>query len=202
MKQRISLACSASALVIATLGSTPLGEAARHAVSQAVPRNSVGALQLKRNAVTSSKIAPNAIRTGQILDGSLLASDFKPGQIPQGPKGDKGDKGDRGATGTAGQAGPQGLRGPSGTSGWQSVAERRRVPKEGTVQVWDVACPAGKKVLGGGVTMERKAGTSGFRVIQSGPTGQGAGWEATAVNSGSSADVSAAVWAICAFVTS
>jgi hypothetical protein len=52
MTRTISVVCSATALVIAALGSTPLGEAARSAVS-AVPRNSVGTLQLKRNAVTS-----------------------------------------------------------------------------------------------------------------------------------------------------
>ena len=43
-----------------------------------VPRNSVGTLQLKRNAVTSSKIAPNAVRTAHVVNGSLLAADFKP----------------------------------------------------------------------------------------------------------------------------
>ena len=64
-----------------------------------VPRNSVGTPELKRNAVKAAKIAPNAVRTGHVLDGSLLSADFKPGQIPQGPKGDKGDKGDRGDAG-------------------------------------------------------------------------------------------------------
>ena len=75
------------------LGVTPLGEAAYNAV---VPRGSVGTLQLKRNAATSSKIAPNSIRTSQVVNSSLLTEDFKPGQIPQGPKGDKGDRGERG----------------------------------------------------------------------------------------------------------
>ena len=61
-------------------------------------RNSVGTLQLKRNAVTARKIAPNAVRGAHVLDGSLLATDFKGGQLPAGPKGDKGDKGAQGAT--------------------------------------------------------------------------------------------------------
>ena len=63
-----------------------------------VPKNSVDTPQLKRNAVKAAKIAPNAVRTGHVLDASLLAADFKSGQIPRGPKGDKGDKGNPGAT--------------------------------------------------------------------------------------------------------
>ena len=67
--------------------------------AQVVPRNSVGTPQLKRNAVNARKLAPNSVRTAHVLDGSLLAADFKSGQIPQGPKGDKGEKGDRGEPG-------------------------------------------------------------------------------------------------------
>jgi hypothetical protein len=47
-----------------------------------------------------------------------------------------------------------------------------------------------------------KGGASGFRLLQTGPIEQGTGWEATAFNGSSSDDVNAAVWAICAFVTS
>ena len=81
------------ALVVAVLGSTPLGEAAYHA---AVPKNSVGTAQLRKDAVTAAKVT----------DGSLLARDFKPSQIPagppgpQGPVGSKGDKGGRGEPAT------------------------------------------------------------------------------------------------------
>ncbi len=64
-----------------------------------VPRASVGTPELKRNAVKAAKIAPNAVRTGHVSNGSLLVEDFRPGQIPQGPKGDKGDRGDAGAPG-------------------------------------------------------------------------------------------------------
>jgi hypothetical protein len=64
-----------------------------------VPRNSVGPLQLKRNAVTSAKLAPNAVQTAHVLKGTLLAEDFKAGQLPSGPKGDKGDKGEQGPPG-------------------------------------------------------------------------------------------------------
>jgi hypothetical protein len=71
------------------------------AISQ-LPRASVGTAQLKRNAVTSQKINPNSVRTGHVLNGSLLSEDFKAGQIPAGPQGQQG------AAGPQGPAGPQG----------------------------------------------------------------------------------------------
>lgn len=60
--------------------------------------NTVGTKQLKKNAVISSKVKNR----------SLLAVDFKAGQLPQGPKGDKGDAG---APGAPGQQGAQGVPG-------------------------------------------------------------------------------------------
>jgi hypothetical protein len=99
MRDRLPMIFSTTALLVAVLGVTPLGDAAYNAV---LPRNSVGTLQLQRNAVKAAKIAPNAIRTGHVLDGTLLTADFKAGQIPQGPKGDKGEKGDKGDKGNAG----------------------------------------------------------------------------------------------------
>lgn len=72
-----------------------LGGAAFAAIK--LPKNSVGAKQLKNNAVTSAKVK----------DGSLLGSDFAAGQLPagtqgpEGPKGPKGPEGEAGAPGTA-----------------------------------------------------------------------------------------------------
>jgi hypothetical protein len=60
---------------------------------------SVGNKQLKRNAVTSLKVK----------DRSLLAQDFKAGQLPRGARGLKGDKGDKGDTGAPGAAGRSAL---------------------------------------------------------------------------------------------
>jgi hypothetical protein len=62
-----------------------------------LPKNSVGAKQLKAGAVTSPKVK----------DGSLLAKDFEAGQLPSGPSGGggagvQGPKGDRGDTGPVG----------------------------------------------------------------------------------------------------
>ncbi|MDX6370993.1 MAG: hypothetical protein QOG93_2495, partial [Gaiellaceae bacterium] len=74
------IACVALLLVLGGTG---------YAASQALPRNSVTSIQVK--------------------DHSLLARDFKAGQIPRGP------------AGVAGPAGPQGPAGPAGTSGSASI---------------------------------------------------------------------------------
>jgi hypothetical protein len=62
------------------------------------PKNSVGTKQIRKGAVTKSKIRANAITSSKVKNRSLLAKDFKAGQLPKGPKGDKGDKGDAGAS--------------------------------------------------------------------------------------------------------
>jgi hypothetical protein len=63
-----------------------------------LPPGSVGTKQLKNGAVVASKVKPR----------SLLARNFKAGQLPRGP---------RGAQGLAGAAGPQGPGGPQGPAG-------------------------------------------------------------------------------------
>jgi hypothetical protein len=60
-----------------------------------VKKNSVGAKQLKRNAV----------KTGKVRNGSLLAADFRAGQLPSGPQGPKGVPGPRGEAGPKGEPG-------------------------------------------------------------------------------------------------
>jgi hypothetical protein len=69
------------------------------AVAVAVPRNSVGPLQLQANAVTSAKVK----------NGSLLRLDFKSGQVPAGPQGPAGPTGATGPTGPTGPAGAAGV---------------------------------------------------------------------------------------------
>ena len=70
-------------------------------------RNTVGSKQLKRNAVRSSKVA----------DGSLLARDFKAGQLPQAKQPAAGAQGPQGPQGAAGPQGEQGATGPAGPAG-------------------------------------------------------------------------------------
>ena len=79
-----------------------------------LPANSVGPKQIKRSAVTSAKVK----------DASLLARDFKPGELAgpvqvgpagaAGAQGAHGVNGGDGANGLEGPTGPTGLRGPAG----------------------------------------------------------------------------------------
>lgn len=64
-----------------------------------LPANSVGTKQLRNGAVIASKIKPR----------SLLAVNFKPGQLPRGPQGAAG------LPGAAGPAGPAGAKGDPAT---------------------------------------------------------------------------------------
>ena len=172
MSSRLALAMSASALVVALLGSTPLG----HAIVSNVPRGSVGPLQLKRNAVGPQKLAPNAVRTGHVLDGSLLAADFKAGQLPAGPPG---------------HIGPPG---PPGASQYQVVSASRAVANSGS-NVHTVNCPAGKRAVGGGVTTNSISTTNGPFVYFSHVAGGGTGWTAGMVRT------AAGSWTMTVFAT-
>jgi hypothetical protein len=133
---------------------------------------------------------------------------------PQGPKGDKGDPGPRGATGPqgakgatgpSGPAGPVGSSGPAGSpgiSGWSFLTEGRTIPGDPyhTTNEWEADCPAGKKALGGGVTVGA-GDDQQLRIYQSGPAGQATGWYVAAQDVGSGS-ITVYVWAICAYVTS
>lgn len=83
-----------------------LGGGAAFAATQ-LPKNSVGARQIKRGAVTPAKVS-NATK-------QILAGDQGP-RGPQGPQGPRGARGPQGATGATGKTGPQGPRGETGAS--------------------------------------------------------------------------------------
>ena len=82
-----------------------------------------------RKLVTGKDIASNAITSGKVKNGSLLAKDFKQGQLPAGskgangltgttgPKGEAGPKGETGAKGDTGLIGPKGDTGPTVVGG-------------------------------------------------------------------------------------
>ena len=61
---------------------------------------SYAAARLPANSVGASQIKQNAVRSGEVKDRSLLARDFRAGQLPAGEKGEKGERGPQGATGT------------------------------------------------------------------------------------------------------
>jgi hypothetical protein len=109
-----------------------------------LPANSVGTAQIQNKAVTSPKV----------LDGSLLAADFKAGQLPAGQQG---------------PAGPAGPQGPSGAAGGVSGLEVIYAASIGgvfTVKSSEAHCPPGKKVTGGGSVI---VGETNARVTVSAP---------------------------------
>jgi hypothetical protein len=94
------------AMVVACLALiVALGGTSVAAVSQLVPRNSVGPRQIQFGAVTGPKIRNNAVTSAKVANRSLLRVDFAPGQLPAGPTGPQGPSGPAGAAGPAGPAG-------------------------------------------------------------------------------------------------
>jgi hypothetical protein len=147
-----AMVLAAGALLVA-LGGTSIA-----AVSQ-VPRASVGAPQLKANAVTGAKIANNTITSVDVRNRSLRRIDFGSGQLPAGPPG------------------PQGPQGPVGLSAREQVSAESvlnsAAPKNVTVN-----CPTGKKAIGGGVELSGP-GRARVTVTENTPAGDSA-WEAEA----------------------
>jgi hypothetical protein len=161
-------------MVVACLALAISLSGAAYAVSTALPRNSVGTVQLKNSAVNSAKVRNATLRT----------ADFAPGQIP------------RGAQGPAGAAGPQG---PPGVSGLQFISgsgpSNSTSPKS---QQQD--CPAGKRSIGGGAVLT--GSTTNTFLGTSRPTDPGTGWIATGREStgGNAGSWAVQTWVVCAAV--
>jgi hypothetical protein len=183
MRGRLSLALSITAVLIAVLGSTPVGEAARDLVAQ---RPTIGTPQLKNGAVTTPKLKNNAVTSLKVLNGSLLPADFKPGSLPSGATGPAGPAGPTGPTGAAGPTGPPGLSGVVVVTANDTV----NPSSFGGVQA---ACPAGKVPIGGGVN----TANLNFTITTSRP--ESGGWGGRAYNSSGSA-LGMTTYAVCATV--
>ena len=130
----ISLRRPSPAMVVACVALVVALGGTSYATVLQVPRSSVGTAQLKTGAVTTKKIAPNAITAAKVRNGSLLKADFRAGQLPAGP------------------TGPQGPAGPAGTPGLSAVerVETSSPNNSATPKVVEIACPAGKRLMGGG----------------------------------------------------
>ncbi|HEY2073409.1 MAG TPA: hypothetical protein VGG88_07535 [Gaiellaceae bacterium] len=75
-------------------------------------------LALGGTGYAATRLPANSVTTVQVKDHSLLAKDFKRGQIPRGPIGPAGPAG---AAGPAGPAGPAGAPGSAAASKWLLV---------------------------------------------------------------------------------
>jgi hypothetical protein len=178
---KIPTILAATALAVAVFGSTPIGQAAGRLI---VPSGSVGAAQLKQNAVTSKKVK----------DGTLLAVDFKAGQLSAGTQGPKGDKGETGAKGDPGAKGDKGDVGPAGITGYVVTSDSVVSVAPGASASVIAPCPAGKKVLGGGAASSNES--TFFHWLGTQAT---SGYLAKARNLGA-ATATVHVWAVCANV--
>jgi Collagen triple helix repeat (20 copies) len=176
------------------------------AYAASLPRNSVGTAQLKRNAVTSPKVKP----------ASLLASDFRQGQLPAGPQGPQGPRGPQGATGPRGPEGATGARGAEGATGArgaegppgsqgpqgpQGPAGATNVTvRQGPVGVGEatVFCNAGEVAVGGGGFTQDPAEPT--FLASSGPTApvQAQGWSVIAGRVGGAASQAVTAIVVCA----
>jgi hypothetical protein len=160
------------ALVVACLALAISLSGAAYAVSTALPRNSVGTVQLKNNAVNSAKVK----------NASLRAADFAPGQIP------------------AGRQGPAGPQGPAGVSGLQLISGSG-VSNSTSPKTQQQDCPAGKKAVGGGGVITGSATNTFIAASRPTDPGTGwvaSGRESSGGNAGSWA---VQTWVVCATVS-
>ena len=163
-----------TALAVAVLFATPLGQAASGLV---LPKNWVGAPQLKQSAVTGLKVK----------NGSLTAADFKPGHQPKGAPGAQGPKGDPGAQGPTGDPGASKLTRRSSAAGPDATP--------GELSAANVSCQAGETLVGGGVSYTAQ-GLGKATVTASAPVGNA--WSAVVRNDRASGLVQAYAYALCA----
>jgi hypothetical protein len=142
--RRFRLKRPSSAMVVAMLALMVALGGTGYAASQ-LPKNSVGTKQIKKNAVNSAKVKNR----------SLLAKDFKRGQLPAGLDGLDGD------TGPVGPTGPQGAAGTNGTNG-AAGATNVRIREAATASTAPdtmnntstASCDTGEVAVGGGVKFE------------------------------------------------
>jgi hypothetical protein len=83
-----------------------------------LPNNSVTSKQIRNGTITSADLKNNkAVKSIDVVDGSLLGKDFKAGELVAGAPGPQGSPGPKGDTGATGSKGDQGIRGEPGVDG-------------------------------------------------------------------------------------
>jgi hypothetical protein len=144
-----------------------------------LPKNSVGTAQLKKKAVSASKLRADAVSGAKVRNGTLMATDFKTGQLPAGPQGPKGDRGDAGAP---------------GVSAYEIVHWTAEPVDPGNPASVQAKCAPGARALGGGLSSGQP-----IAVTDSRPLPDGTVWYVTGKNVGV-APTSVSAYVICAHV--
>jgi hypothetical protein len=181
-----------------------------------LPRNSVTSRQIAPGAVGTSELKKNAVTSSKVKD--LLRSDFKAGELDgTGGKSDPGPVGSVGPPGPPGPTGARGAVGPPGPAGFAQVHYAFKLaPNDGNYQNGielshpEAHCPSGEAVLGGVVQLDGVQLYAGRQVLlRDGPIdadpGDGIpseGWGGTVLNfddpNTTQSDVyDSFVWAIC-----
>lgn len=163
---------------------------------------------------TSSKARVKVKCPKLVLAGSKRVTCRIVGKLPRGPQGPAGS---RGAKGARGEKGPAGARGPAGSPGIAGYEVVSQLFKEvfiensggmrGLSAVQTVACPGGKRAIGGGSDLGTNAAQNGQQrsvtVSLNGPNGTGTGWSVQLFNEetvGGGTSIDLRVYAICANV--
>jgi hypothetical protein len=114
------------------------------------------AVTLPTGSVGNRQLKPGAVSTAKVRDRSLLAQDFKRGQLPRGELGLAGERGVPGLKGDKGDPGPPGAKGDPGAPGTTNVVVRSQdteVQAAGGRALFQVPCAPGERAVGGGASL-------------------------------------------------
>lgn len=140
-------------------------------------------LSLTGGAFAAGTALPrNSVGSAQVVDRSLLAKDFKRGQLPAGADGLPGEPG---APGAPGPAGPRGGFDPAKIS---YASSGTSFVSAGGVATVHAECPGGTRVIAGG------GSTGSGYLFASVPSGNG--WTA-GITASSFSGGNASAWAVC-----
>jgi hypothetical protein len=166
---------------------------------------SVAAVTLPGGSVGNRQLKANAVSTEKVRDGSLLAKDFKPGQLPPTPRGLAGAQGVPGPNGTKGDPGPKGDPGAPGATNVVVRTQATDVNGAGGRALFQVFCAPGERAVGGGAGVA--SSLTAAELQQSVPVGDNGaglgdgqtptGWQ-TQIKNDSAATTSATGYAVCA----
>jgi len=162
------------------------------------------AVTLPTGSVGNRQLKPGAVSTAKVRDRSLLARDFKRGQLPRG---EPGLAGERGVPGPKGDKGDRGAQGDPGAPGATNVVVRKQdtaVQANGGRALFAVQCAPGERAVGGGASLATTDKDSqlqqSFPVDDGGVGTDGAtptGWESLIKNESGEA-TTASGYAVCA----
>ena len=141
------------------------------AVFMALGGGAYAATQLPANAVKARNIAAGAVSSSKVKNHSLLARDFKPGQLQRGAAGPQGAQGPQGPQGPQGDPGTDGKDGRDGALGYNVVFQDFTFPAGASRKSFALRCSSGDVPLGGGGSMP-----FGLHILTSMPL-QNLNWE-------------------------